>query len=103
MDAWERAERELGIQINRPYAVIVGSATQLIADVRILDFGGRSGMLVVRSYSDIKDHIPEIRRQGFSYSVFDANQVQYDRADFIEMLRDWGWTGSGAAPAWISA
>jgi hypothetical protein len=61
-------------------------------------------MLLVTSYQDIAAVTEQLVSAGFGYSCLDdLPGTVPDEAQIIDMLRDWGWSGSGEAPSWYAA
>jgi hypothetical protein len=106
LEEWDRAVRDLKIEIIAPYEVDVAPATTVTVDLLVRNFGGRPGTLVVTDYSRIEPHAESLAALGYGFSVLsepgDQPWSQYDRGTFIDMLSEWGWTGPAAArPAWL--
>lgn len=103
-DLWIQAASDLGLEIHVPYSVRLPSGVSVDARVHLQNFGGINGMLVVSDYSSISMLFDEITSQGYGFSVLDdplPSEV-YDREVFIEMLVDWGWSGTSAErPSWM--
>jgi hypothetical protein len=61
-------------------------------------------MLVDADYSIISPHIQTLRENDFGYcgNVGGAPEA-YQRADMIEVLTDWGWSGpADKRPDWLT-
>ncbi len=103
-ELWAQAATDLGLEVDVPYTIRLPSGAFVNARVRLRNFGCDSGMLVVSDYSSISMLLDELTNQGYGFSVLDdplPSEV-YDREVFIEMLADWGWSGSSAElPSWM--
>jgi hypothetical protein len=103
---WKVAAADLGLEIVASYELDIGTGSALKSELLVKDFGATNGMLVVTSYAPIKPYLKQIHDLGYGFSVLQvprnpANEA-YNRGDFIDMLSDWGWTGSEAAkPSWL--
>ena len=61
-------------------------------------------MLLVTSYEDIAAVAEQLVAAGFGYSCLDDSPgPDLDEPEIVDMLRDWGWSGSGDAPSWYVA
>ena len=103
LDLWQVAASDLGFVVDGPVTIEVGG-TRMSVPVFVEGFGAVRGMLIVTSYSDVKPHIEALAHAGFGYSVMSEPRQNetYDRESFIEMLSDWGWSGSPQErPAWV--
>jgi hypothetical protein len=61
-------------------------------------------MVLVAEYDYIRSQAKELVVAGFGYSTLgEPKSEDFDSADPVEMLRDWGWSGKGQAPAWLDA
>jgi hypothetical protein len=104
-DLWAQAAADLGLDIDVPYSVRLPSGASVDARVHLRNFGGDNGMLVVSDYSIVSMLLDELASQGYGFSVLDdpLQSEVYDREVFIEMLTDWGWSGTSAErPSWIA-
>ena len=100
--AWAIAASDLGIRVTAPFSETdrFGSAVEFVAHVR--DFGAASGTLVWH----MPDPLPTARLQCnvvyFISALNPAIYAEYDRARFIALLTQWGWTGKGEPPDWYT-
>ncbi len=91
-----------------PFDLDLGNGMTLHADCLVKSFGGPNGMIIVRNYDAVKEHLERIRELGFGFAVQDEPRGKdgdlYNRAAMIEMLNDWRWSGLMAnAPSWIGS
>ena len=94
--AWQTAAQDLGIRVTSPYPLErPGSRTHSYAAL-VHEFGAVRGMLV-DTCERIVAPPPE-----YGYSGMSAAYGTYERARFIEALKDWGWASAGAPPSWYA-
>jgi hypothetical protein len=103
VEKFELARDDLGLVIVAPYEVTLPSGNSVRADLLLKHFGGRLGMLVFATAGGVAPYGDDLYDLGYGISVLsEPDEVKYDRASFIEMLSDWGWTGSDSdKPAWL--
>src|ERR1700744_248020 len=92
---WKIAEQDLGVKIEAPFQLTLPDGTRLAFDVLVKEFGGDNGTVLVDDFLEIKPYVDQLARMGFGYSAYmqpPASEV-YNREGYIELLRDWGWTG----------
>jgi hypothetical protein len=99
---WEAAGRRLGLQVDLDYR-LQSMGFDLIVPVRLRDFGARRGMLLVTDYSMISPYAEALVDAGFGYSCLSepAEKSETNDSTLIEVLLDWGWSGSGKPPTWL--
>ncbi len=100
IQAWRLAAEDLGIEIVAPFVLSLPSGEQVHADVLVKDFGP---MLVSTEAAEemFRRLGDQLAADGYGYSVFCGEELAYDRKRFVEVLRDWGWTGEeGRWPGW---
>ena len=100
IQAWQAAAKDLGIEIAVAYALTLGNGEQVEADVLVKDFGP---MLVATEAAEatFRRLDDELAAAGYCWSVFCGEALAYDRRRFIEILKDWGWTGAkDRRPRW---
>jgi hypothetical protein len=97
---WEQAAADLGFRFLAPYT-LESEGKRIEYFGHLPDFGSKRGMLViVGSYT--ADQLEAAEKQGFGYSCLSADNSPYDRDQFIEMLKDWGWSSTErSAPEWV--
>jgi hypothetical protein len=92
-EAWRKASRDLGIEVEIPFTLQLKSGVKIEADVLVMNFGHVNGMFV--SPCDIfLGHDDEIVSAGYGYcEAISPTFPTYDRNEFIDALNDWGWSG----------
>ena len=103
-DAWLVASVDLGIDVTAPFAVdgFDGEPVEFVALLH--GFGSAAGTLVCTTDDDLDFAFDLSDARG--YYATGLNPIyysQYDRAQFIEALDDWGWYGSAPPPSWYRA
>jgi len=104
--AWRRAAEELGIEVIAPFTFVVGERAHTCA-AWVGRFGGARGTLVLLveppSFALDRELITDAEREGYKWSaVNSALYSEFDRALFIEALRDWTYVGAAASrPNWL--
>lgn len=88
----------LGLRADFAFVVDFGDGHELRAVARIRNLGASNGMLVVRSYDDVRPYAEALAQAGYGYSVLDEprSDEAFDVDSFREMFLDWGWVGSEA-------
>jgi len=71
--------------------------------VRLRNFGGAHGMLLVTAPDTVLAFSEQLVALGFGYRcLFEPKESDFvDETSLIEMLMDWGWTGEGRPPGWM--
>ena len=98
---WKIASKELGLDlIENP--IITFKDGRKISPILILrNFGAINGMIIVINYDLVADYLDEIEMMGYGFSTLNEPEYpNFERDSFIEMLRDWGWTGKDSPPLW---
>lgn len=104
LNEWNRAGKDLGLQIVAPFKLDLGHGSEILAPLLVRYFGGRNGTIVVTEYATVEPHVERLRQLGYGFSTLSepTNDDSYDRSIFIEMLSEWEWTGDPAQkPHWI--
>ena len=62
-------------------------------------------MLVFTDFDEIASYVDELWNNGYGITVLEEPSVdeRYDKVLYIEMLKDWNWTGKKAKPDWYYA
>jgi hypothetical protein len=98
-DAWKGAAGDLGFRFISPFSIESGG-TRIEYVGHLPEFGSAKGMLVIADPCT-SAQIEAAQDRGFGYSCVTVEAV-YDRAAFVELLCDWGWSGPEEhAPAWL--
>lgn len=61
-------------------------------------------MIIVSNFDVIAAHADELVESGFGFSTLciPSGEEPYNRVSMIEVLEDWGWSGSAEEkPAWL--
>ena len=101
---WLHAAELLGLDVEAPCPVTLPSGATVVADVLVRQFGASRGMLVMRSYDGLRGRGPELQGAGFGHSVMDdpGPTEVFAVENYIEVLRDWGWSGArDDEPSWM--
>jgi len=99
-----RACDELGLHIDLDFVASLPSGRQVLALVRIADLGGTNGILIVRSFDEVRALSDELLAAGYGYSVLSEpnRDEEFDLESFVEMFSEWGWAGGERArPTWL--
>jgi len=103
---WREAARLLGIDIVAPFSVSLPSSPPINAAVLVKGFGGPNGMLLVTDYAQVRHQRNALQMAGFGFSVLEepTEEEPFVLEEFIDMLRDWGWSAAEKdEPAWMSS
>jgi hypothetical protein len=104
LTVWQQASNDLGLGIVAPFDLRLPSGTQINALFLLKKFGARNGMLIVSNFDEVSQYIDEITQAGYGFSVFEERYADetYVRDEFVEVLRDWGWSAPpDLRPAWL--
>ncbi len=98
---WRQLADHFRLTVCIPYQVKLGDV-ELEVPVLLRDFAAANGMLLVTDDDlpfDISDQLDEL---GFGFSCLDdpVGDEPIDEESVVDMLRDWGWSGTGAPPRW---
>ena len=105
IEQWRVAASDLGLDIQIPFSLFLISGACVNADLLLRRFGYTNGMLIITDYSKVAHISAEITEAGYGYSTLaePRDDENYNRDEFIEMLRDWGWAGSETErPHWCT-
>ncbi len=100
---WRKASQDIGLDIIAPFPMVLPGGKTVVFSALIKNFGPANGMIVNDDYEVLHPHIADIRGSGYGYSShLGAEPDEYDRADIIEVLKDWGWSGpEDKKPDWL--
>jgi len=104
IQVWQEAANDLKLEIIVNFSLNLSSGYQINTDLLLLNFGDKQGMLIVRDYGKVKLWLDEINEQNYGFSVLSnsTKNETYIRSDFIELLKDWEWTGQDSKkPDWL--
>lgn len=92
------------LRLEENHCVKLMNGDSLKAVALLSDFGGKNGMLVFGDYGSMRDCFSELRDRGHGFTVMEAHRECYDfdPEEFIDILRDWGWSSSERPqPVWL--
>jgi len=84
-----------GLKVDIAFSALIGN--QKIQSVaRIQGLGAPNGMLIFRSYDEVRSFRDDVMHARYGYSVLSepAKGEEFDLRSFQEMFRDWGWSES---------
>lgn len=104
IEYWKKASSDLGLEVESPFVIYIG-CTRIKATMLIKNFGAPKGMLIIDSFCQVEKVADKTSETGYGFLVdsrpTDSND--YCRDSFIDMLKDWGWTGAASEkPIWMS-
>jgi hypothetical protein len=101
-EEWNGIAVRWGLSVETPFVVRV-AGQDVTVPVLLRDFGATHGMLLVTDFSLISPHTDELVNLGYGYSCLnEPTGVPHPEAEqaLMEMLSDWGWSGTGSPPPW---
>jgi len=98
--AWERAARELGIDVVTEGASLGEDAERVEVVALIREFGSEKGTVVLGQQHSAA--YPAAVAQGFFPTIISPSYEDYSRDLFEETLNDLQWFGAGEPPAWYT-
>ena len=101
---WREAAKDLMLDLVMPFMLTLPSGAEIKVRILVQNFGANKGMLVISDYSQVSSLVDELAEYGYGFSVMDEPLPgeEYKREDFIEVLRDWGWSGClHDRPSWL--
>jgi hypothetical protein len=100
---WKMASEDLGVDIVTPFDAVLSNGTRLHVAALVKNFGAPRGMLIAFAYDTLKPYVRKIIEDGYGYSAQLGNSpAGYDRATMLDILKDWGWSGSeDKRPPWL--
>jgi len=104
-DLWRKAADDLDLEIVAPYELVLSSGRKVRAALAIMHFGAEKGMLILTNLAYSQALVEELMEAGFGFSVMSepGPDVGYVRENYVEVLNDWGWSGSESdRPAWLN-
>jgi hypothetical protein len=102
----ERAADSLGLVVERDYEVVLPGHPKTHVAARVLNVGGRMGMLIFERYEDAKHLADQLVGAGYGYTVLDQPRPNeaFDLESYREMAADWGWSGPiDSKPNWFNS
>jgi hypothetical protein len=99
-DAWNQAERDLGIRVTAPIAIKV-EGQDLTFEAHVADFGGPAGTIAVGQRTC--QHRTALKKMGYFVSQLFPGYREHQGQRFIATLDDWRWFGqSGEETDWYT-
>jgi hypothetical protein len=99
--SWAVAARDLGIRVMIDDPRLRSDQGHQFPLVAVIpDFGGGSGTAILPETN--AEAAALATQQGYGYTSLGSSYETYVRADFIDALNDWQWTGEGDAPSWYT-
>ena len=101
---FRRASADLDVEIREDHEIQLASGYRMVVPIFVPSFGGKRGTVVVSDLGEIEGHADELVNEGYGYSVLDepSEDEAYACDVFIDVLSDWGWSGSSSArPRWM--
>ncbi len=96
---------ELGLKIDVEFMLSLEGGFKIHSVARIQNLGATNGMLIIRSYDEVKDHLDELTQAGYGFSVLEEPWTDegYNLDGCKEIFVDWGWSGDPQTkPAWMA-
>jgi hypothetical protein len=100
---WREASQDLGLEFIAPFTLPDGEDTLTYLGL-LREFGGKRGTLII--FDELVDLENQSRlcgvaeTHGYGFSCIELGS-SYDRANMIELLKEWGWCGlPDRTPAW---
>lgn len=106
-ERWTEIGRRFALTVRTDVSVALDDEP-LVVPVLLENFGATHGMVLVTEYSYLQRFTARLVAAGFGYSCLpetgsgDIDEA-INEASVVEILRDWGWSASGAPPAWYVA
>lgn len=72
---WEQVQADLGLDIIAPFRLELGDHV-IHAELLVKSFGSQNGMLIVNNYRCVKDHLEQLQKLGFGFSVQDEHATR---------------------------
>lgn len=89
--AWEKASKDLGIQIETPF-ILKTNNEEIKYDILIKNFGSEIGTLIITT--DNMCEFDKAKKDGFYCSALNPIHYEnYNKENYIETLTDWGYFG----------
>jgi hypothetical protein len=99
---WRAAAADLGLRLDAPFSIRLASGATLEAVALLWCFGAARGMVIVSNFDVVRPHEAELFESGFGFSTMSDPTDPYERGGCLEILRDWGWSGSSEDhPSWL--
>jgi hypothetical protein len=95
VEHWREAARDLGLNLEAPFVLLLPSGGEVPARLLLRHFGAAHGMIVVTDFEAIRCVCEQVVAAGYGFSTLSEPRPgeRYDRESFITMLRDWDGRG----------
>jgi len=106
IEEWRKISQALSLDIIEQYILQFDSGSSIKSEFLLKNFGDEHGMLIIKDFQQIEDNEIEFDVAGYGCCVMNdiasAITSEIDPYDYIEVLRDWGWTGpESERPDWL--
>lgn len=92
---WIKIAKVLSLEIIAPFEYIANNGKILVCDVFLKGFGHSKGMLINSNSNVLDGFWEEVSESGYGFTSYCADQeMEIDIQNYIEMLREWDWTGA---------
>lgn len=99
--AWVTAASDLDLDVRTEGCALVDmDGHRFPYAVHVANFGSPQGIVIFtrRQYDSAISGLAQ--EQGYAFSTLGPTYATYERREYVEMLRDWGWCGTGTPPKW---
>jgi hypothetical protein len=102
IDAWRKASKELGFEIQSPFFLTTGSERLIRFELMVEEFGSKLGTIILLTDDMTEFNTPE--KYGYYCSALNPeNYSEYRREHFVDTLNDWGYFGEKSkTPEWVT-
>jgi hypothetical protein len=98
-DFWRQLGNHLGIEVVSPF--VFESDQGLVEFTALLpQFGAPRGMVVDGDWEVMGPHADALSDAGYGFSCCEGGEYD-DNDPPLDMLRDWGWSGTAPKPDWL--
>jgi hypothetical protein len=98
---WQKVALAFQLEIVAPFTLDLRTGPVTIP-VLLKNFGGSRGMLLIPEFEKWEPYLNEMVTLGFGISTLTPDDSEPDRDVVVELLNDWGWSGSPQnKPSWL--
>ncbi|HMB74871.1 MAG TPA: hypothetical protein VKN76_00615 [Kiloniellaceae bacterium] len=104
LENWQAISKQLGFEIEAPYALTLKDGSTLSVPFLVKGFGGPKGTIVVTDFGLVRACANQLVARGYGVSTLSEPEIEasYSVEGCIRVLSDWGWCGDPElAPDWI--
>jgi hypothetical protein len=89
---WQNAASELRLDVIIPFTLKLDNGGFITAEVLLVGYGAKHGMIIVSDYDVIRKHVEFINLMGYGFSCMSQpKETGIDSIDgFNDLLDDWG-------------